>query len=247
TDEQYQLYPEAIEAAITPWTRAVVTISPNNPTGAVYSESTLREVNELCRLHGVYHIHDEAYEYFVFRGRHFSPASIEGSEAHTISLFSLSKSYGFASWRIGYMVIPEHLLTAVKKIQDTVLICAPVISQFAAVGAMHAGRGYCEEKLAETRAVRQIMETGLSEIEDFCTVPGADGAFYYLLRLDTRLMDMEVVTRLIERHGVGVMPGSTFGVGSGCCLRVSYGPLRRDTAGEAVDRLVTGLRSIVKG
>src|SRR4030095_8180337 len=114
TDDNYQLCPDDLCAAIKPRTRVIVTVSPNNPTGAVYSESALRVVNELCRLHGIYHISDEAYEYFIFASRkqtleprnpiHYSPASIDGSASHTISLFSLSKAYGFASWRIGYMV-----------------------------------------------------------------------------------------------------------------------------------------------
>ena len=118
TDDDYQLQPEAIAHAITDRTRAVVTISPNNPTGAVYRESDLRRVNEICRQHGIYHISDEAYEYFTYDGaRHFSPGSITGSGEHTISLFSLSKAYGFASWRIGWMVIPEHLYMPVRKIQ----------------------------------------------------------------------------------------------------------------------------------
>jgi aspartate/methionine/tyrosine aminotransferase len=132
---------ELIEAAITPRTKAVVTVSPNNPTGAVYPESALREVNRICRERGVYHIHDEAYEYFTYgNARHFSPGSIAGSADHTISIFSLSKSYGFASWRIGYQVIPDHLFGAVNKVQDTVLICPPVVSQYAAVGAMPGRR-----------------------------------------------------------------------------------------------------------
>ena len=140
TDENYQLRPEPIEKAITTRTRAVVTISPNNPSGAVYPEKTLRQVNDLCRRHGIYHISDEAYEYFIYDGaRHFSPGSIAGSSQHTISLFSLSKAYGFASWRIGWMVIPERLFRPIRKIQDTILICPPVISQWAAVGAMRVG------------------------------------------------------------------------------------------------------------
>src|SRR6185295_13301329 len=85
TDADYQLRPDAIAAAITPRTRAVVTISPNNPSGAVYSERALREVNDLCRRRNVFHIHDEAYEYFLYGGaRHFSPGSIPGSAEHTI-------------------------------------------------------------------------------------------------------------------------------------------------------------------
>jgi len=145
TDENYQLQPDAIAQAITERTRAVVTISPNNPTGVVYPEAALRTVNQLCRDRGIYHISDEAYEYFTYNGvPHISPGSLTGSNAHTISLFSLSKAYGFASWRIGYMVIPAHLSVAIKKVQDTILICPPVISQYAALGALQTGYSYCQ-------------------------------------------------------------------------------------------------------
>ncbi len=116
TDANYQLDLAAIRAAITPRTRAIVTISPNNPSGAVYSRESLTAVNQLCSEHGIYHINDEAYEYFVYDpARHFSPGSLPAAAGHTISLYSLSKAYGFASWRIGYMVIPEALTVAVRK------------------------------------------------------------------------------------------------------------------------------------
>jgi aspartate/methionine/tyrosine aminotransferase len=246
TDENYQLQPEAIENAITSRTRAVVTISPNNPTGAVYPESTLRQVNDICRRRGIYHISDEAYEYFTYDGaRHFSPGSIEGSSQHTISLFSLSKAYGFASWRIGWMVIPERLFMPIRKIQDTILICPPVISQWAAVGAMHAGRAYCEDKLRETREIRRLALEKLSEISDLVTIPRADGAFYLLARVHTGMDPMQLAQRLIEEHKVAVIPGTTFGVQDQCLLRIAYGALQKDTAAEGIGRLVHGLRQIL--
>jgi len=246
TDENYQLQPELIERAVTGRTRAIVTISPNNPTGAVYSEQSLRQVNEICRNRGLYHISDEAYEYFTYDGaRHFSPGAIEGSSQHTISLFSLSKAYGFASWRIGWMVIPERLFMAVRKIQDTVLICPPVISQWAAVGAMHVGRGYCEAKLRVTRQVRRLVLQRLQEVQDLVTVPGAEGAFYLLLRIHSDMDPMHLAQRLIEQHKVAVIPGTTFGVRNRCLLRVGYGALEEQTACEGVDRLVQGLRKIL--
>ncbi len=246
TDESYQLQPEAIERAITDRTRAVVTISPNNPTGAVYPEEALRRVNEICKQHGLYHISDEAYEYFTYDGaRHFSPGSIAGSSTHTISLFSLSKAYGFASWRIGWMVIPERLFEPIRKIQDTILICPPVVSQWAAVGAMHAGRDYCEQKLRETREIRRLVLEKLGEIDDLVTVPRADGAFYLLLRIHADMDPMPLAQRLIEEHKVAVIPGTTFGIQDQCLLRVAYGALRKDTATEGIDRLVRGLRQLL--
>jgi len=246
TDDDYQLQPEAIAAAITGRTRAVVTISPNNPTGAVYRESDLRQVNEICRRSGIYHISDEAYEYFTYDGaRHFSPGSIDGSGRHTISLFSLSKAYGFASWRIGWMVIPEQLYMPIKKIQDTILICPPVISQWAAVGAMKAGRQYCRDKMQMTTEIRQIFLDEVAGIADLVTVPRADGAFYFLLRVHEDLDPMELVRQLIERHKVAVIPGMTFGMEDKCYLRVAYGALHKDTAAEGIGRLVKGLKQIL--
>lgn len=247
TDEQYQLRLDALEAALTPRTRAIVTISPNNPTGAVYPEEHLRAVNELCRRHGIYHISDEAYEYFTWNGTaHFSPASIPGSEAHTISLYSLSKSYGMASWRIGYMVVPRPLFEPIRKIQDTNLICPPVISQWAAVGALEAGREYCRRQTEAMAAVRRVVLSTLNAAGDVCSVPAAAGAFYVLVNVATKLDSMRLVERLVREHRVAVMPGSTFGLTDRCALRVSYGPLDRDSACEGMGRLVGGLRAILK-
>ena len=246
TDEDYQLQPDEIAGAITERTRAVVTISPNNPTGAVYRESDLREVNEICQRNGIYHISDEAYEYFTYDGaEHFSPGSIDGSSEYTISLFSLSKAYGFASWRIGWMVIPEHLYMPIKKIQDTILICPPVVSQYAAVGAMKAGADYCREKLQMTTEVRRIVLDQLETIRDLVVVPRADGAFYFLLRVHKDADSLELVRRLIEEHKVAVIPGQTFGMEDKCYLRVAYGALQKGTAAEGISRLVRGLKQLL--
>src|SRR5580693_9111982 len=145
TDDRYQLQLDAIRGALTPRTRAIVTISPNNPSGAVFSETSLREVNALCRDRGMYHIADEAYEYFTYgSARHVSPGSFPGAAAHTISMYSLSKAYGFAGWRVGYMAYPRHLAPAMIKSQDTILICPPIASQVAAIAALEVGRSYCE-------------------------------------------------------------------------------------------------------
>ena len=246
TDDNYQLQPDVIEASVNDRTRAVVTISPNNPTGAVYSEADLREVNAICKRKGIYHISDEAYEYFTYDGaRHFSPGSIEDSSDHTISLFSLSKAYGFASWRIGWMVIPERLFESVRKIQDTNLICPPVISQWAAAGAMGVGSAYCRDKLKVTATIRRLVLDRLQEIGDLVTVPDARGAFYLLLRVHSEMDPMDLARRLIEEHKVAVIPGTTFGVQDYCLLRVAYGALQKETAAEGIDRLVAGLRHIL--
>ena len=246
TDDRYQLRPESMAEAITDKTRAVVTISPNNPTGVVYSEATLREVNRICQERGIYHINDEAYEYFTYNNvRHFSPGSITDNSDRTISLYSLSKAYGFASWRIGYMVIPEHLLDAVKKIQDTILICPPVVSQYAALGALKVGASYCRQQLEEIKVVREIVLDSLKSIQDICTLIPAEGAFYLFLKVRTSIEDFQLVKRLIEEYRIAVLPGTTFGVDNGCYLRIAYGALAKETAAEGIERLVRGLRTIV--
>ncbi len=246
TDERYQLRLEAIRAAITPRTRAIVTISPNNPSGAVYAEDDLRAVNALCAERGLYHIADEVYEYFTYDGaRHVSPGSAPGAGAHTISIYSLSKAYGFASWRIGYMVVPQALAEAVNKIQDTMLICAPHVSQAAAIGALDAGRAYCDGHVRSLTNVRARVLDRLSAVADLCDVPTAAGAFYCLLRVTTSMDAMTLGERLIREHRVATVPGTTFGLQDGCYLRISYGALAPDTVDEGVGRLVDGLKQIV--
>ena len=248
TDERYQLRPEAIRAAVTPRTRAIVTVSPNNPSGAVYPEAALREINAICRERGIYHISDEAYENFTYNGtRHFSPGSIPESEAYTLSLYSLSKAYGFASWRIGYMVVPENLFESIKKIQDTILICPPVISQYAAVGTLSVGNAYCRDKLAVISTVRAMLLDELKAVSGFCTVPEPDGAFYIFLKVNMRLDAMELTERLIREHKVAVIPGHAFGMTQACYLRIAFGSLQADTAKEGIKRLVQGLKKIVCG
>ncbi|MFN9614045.1 MAG: pyridoxal phosphate-dependent aminotransferase [Dolichospermum sp.] len=246
TDTDYQLMPLAIAAAITDKTRAVVTISPNNPTGVVYSEVALRQVNQICREKGIYHISDEAYEYFTYNGvKHFSPGAFLNSNRHTISLFSLSKAYGFASWRIGYMVIPQHLLTAVKKVQDTILICPPVVSQYAALGALQAKDNYLKDNITAIAQVREIVINELHNLIDLCTITPANGAFYFFLKVHTKMNDLELVKKLIQEYKIAVIPGTTFGIEQGCYLRVAYGALPADTAKSGIERLVKGLQTVV--
>jgi aspartate/methionine/tyrosine aminotransferase len=248
TDDAYQLKPDAIAKAITPRTRAVVTVSPNNPTGAVYPEKALREVNELCRARGIYHVHDEAYEYFTYGDvRPFSPGSIPGSAAHTISLYSFSKAYGFAGWRIGYMVYPETLFSAMMKSQDTILICPTIAAQIGAAAALRVGRAYAEPHVRELASIRDIVLSELAALAPLATVPAAEGAFYALLRVHTDQDPLALAERLIREHKVAVIPGTAFGMTDGCYFRVAYGALQKATVAEGVGRLVKGLKAILGG
>ena len=246
TDDSYQLRPDALRDAISDRTRAIVTVSPNNPSGAVFPESSLRAVNALCREEGLYHVADEVYEYFTYgSARHVSPGSFAGAAAHTISMYSLSKAYGFAGWRIGYMVYPEHLESAMLKSQDTILVCPPVVSQIAAAAALDVGRGYCEPHVRELAETRDTVIATLSALAPLATVPAADGAFYVMVRVDADIDPLVLAERLVREHRVAVIPGPAFGMTGGCYVRVAYGALQKATVAEGIGRLVVGLREIV--
>jgi aspartate/methionine/tyrosine aminotransferase len=250
TDERYQLRLDAIARAITPRTRAIVTVSPNNPSGAVFGEPSLRALSGLCRERGLYHFADEVYEYFTYDGvRHFSPASIPGAETYTVSMYSLSKAYGLAGWRVGYVAYPEHLAGAMIKSQDTILVCATVASQIAALAALEAGRAYSSPYVRELAEVREIVRRELSSLAPLATVPPADGGFYVLLKVGAdragRLADMAIAERLVREHKVAVVPGTAFGMTDGVYFRVAYGALQKATVAEGIGRLVKGLRAIL--
>jgi aspartate/methionine/tyrosine aminotransferase len=246
-DERYQLDVEAIRDAITPRTRAIVTVSPNNPTGAVYPEASLRAISCLCQERAVYHISDEVYEYFTYgKTCHASAGAFDGAHAYTISIFSLSKAYGFAGWRIGYMAYPESLEPAIAKVQDTILVCPPVISQAAAVAAMEVGPAYCRRHLQALAEIRDVVGAELRSLEPLCTVPPADGAFYCFIRVNADADPMTIAERLIREHRVAVIPGTAFGITEGCYFRVAYGALQKETVAEGIGRLVGGLRSLLR-
>jgi len=244
TDDRLQPDLSAIRAAITERTRAVVTVSPNNPTGAVYPEETLAAIHRLCAERGIYHVSDETYEYFTYDGTpHFSPGSLGGE--HVISIYSLSKAYGMASWRVGFLVAPEHLHDDLMKIQDTVVVSGPAISQFVGMRAMEEGRGYCGSFLPSLAGVRSKVLARLGEIPDLVSVPPAKGAFYLFAKIHTEMPATGLAERLIREHRVAVIPGETFGVTEGCFLRIAYGSLKEETAVEGIDRLASGLRTIL--
>ena len=237
---------EAIRAAITPRTRAIVTVSPNNPTGAVYSEADLRALDQLARERGLFLVSDEAYDAFVWEGRrHFSPASIAGSADHTLAIYSMSKSYGLASWRVGYMVAPSALLQHFNKIQDTNLICPPRIAQRVAAASLLEGPIVFEAHRASLAEVREMVLEALSHAKLPLKFSSAEGAFYTFLTVDGDHHPMALTERLIREYGVAVIPGSAFGIDRGCTLRVAYGALEPRTVQEGIQRLCHGLGKIL--
>ncbi|MEN9387061.1 MAG: hypothetical protein RLZZ255_37 [Cyanobacteriota bacterium] len=237
--------PEQLAAAITPRTRAIVTISPNNPSGAVFPRHVLEAINRVCAERGLLHISDEAYALFSYGGEPvWSPGSGTGSGSHTITLGSLSKSHGMAGWRIGWAVVPQQLMADLAKVQDTILIHPPQLNQQAALGALAAGADWCRGQIQDLATRRQ-------QVLDALTQPAApwrllaqpDGAFYALLQLESSFSSDQAMEHLIRLHRVALVSGSSFGL-AGCCLRLSYGMLGSEQLSEALERLVIGLWSL---
>ncbi len=249
SNEDWSLNVEAMAAAITPRTRAIITVSPNNPTGAVYSEASLRAINALCAQHGLYHFSDEAYEYFTYDGvKHFSPASIPGAMKHTLSFYSMSKNYGMASWRVGYVVFPANLFDAMNKVQDTNLICAPMPSQLLALEALKKGRAWVAPKVEAMSQVRQTVYQTLETLGDLVQFPKTQGAFYVLMKLPGLAQGTEAIAfnrAMTEKFKVASIPGFAFGltqVHEANYQRLSYGALEAASVAEGVQRYVAAVQ-----
>ena len=239
--------PERLAAAITPRSRAIVTVSPNNPSGAVFPREVLKAINQLCAERGLLHISDEAYALFRYgTAEHWSPGSAPGSGAHTVTLGSLSKSHGMAGWRLGYAAAPRTLMAELAKVQDTILICAPHLSQHAGLAALEAGNGWCLERIATLAERRTQVLQALEQPEaPWRLMAPPEGAFYALLNVSTPLSSDVAMERLIREHRVALVSGSSFGL-PGCCLRLSYGMLSEAPLQEALDRLTQGLLTIAQ-
>jgi aspartate/methionine/tyrosine aminotransferase len=235
---------DALQAAITPRTRAIVTVSPNNPTGAVYPEDILKAINTLCAARRLYHVSDEAYEYFTYdEHQHYSPASESGATGHTISLYSFSKAYGFASWRVGYMLVPRHLYRPLLRIQDTNPICPPVISQFAALGLLDSGVAFVRDAMQPLKTARAYCLQKLQKQQAYLATASPSGAFYFYIKLLTGGDSMQIAKTLIKQYKIAVIPGAAFGDMSGCTFRVSYGAVSSEHLAEGIDRLMRGLQA----
>jgi aspartate/methionine/tyrosine aminotransferase len=244
TSSDYQPDLDDIFSKVTDRTRAIVTISPNNPTGAVYSPQALKDINIYCRDNGIYHISDEAYEDFVFDGaEHISPGAFDMELNHTISLFSFSKSFGMPGYRIGYMVYPSRLNAEILKVQDTLVICPPGPAQVAAEAALVKIPDYPSRFVAPMNEVRELFKKQLADLSKV-QMPLTKGGYYFLLQLETDLSSWEISKQLIEDFKVITIPGSAFG-DEHPSIRLSYGNIDRETAVEGLQRLKDGLASVL--
>ena len=149
-----------------------------------------------------------------------------------------------AGWRIGWAGVPPRLMAPLATVQDTLLIGPPRLNQRAAVGALAAGVGWCQQRINALQTQRQQVLAALEQANaPWRLLAPADGAFYALLQLDSALSADEAMERLIREHRVALVSGSSFGL-RGCCLRLSYGMLGRADLAEALERLCGGLLAL---
>lgn len=210
---------ESITDNITPKTKVIVHNSPSNPTGSVSSESFIKELMEIARIHNLYILSDEAYEHIVFDGRHFSPASYN-PDGRVVSIFSFSKSYAMTGWRVGYVVSNELISKALEKQQELCASCAPSISQKAAEAALALPHQYIETMVAQYRRRRDMAINTLKKHGLYSYTP--QGAFYVLIDITSTGMDSNIFAdRLLSEQRVALAPGATFGILASKYVRVS--------------------------
>ena len=211
TYPDFQLDPDKVAAAVSPRAKAILLNSPNNPTGAVYSEAALREVAKIAERNGLLVISDEVYECFVYDdARHFSVGSIYPD---TLTLNAFSKSHSLTGWRLGYAAGPRHLLEKMKELQQYTFVCAPSFAQVALVDTIGEGP---TEYLPRFQSRRDLVYAGLKDRFD---VARPSGAFYIMPRV-AEVDATEFVDEAI-RNNVLIIPGSVFS-SRGTHIRLSY-------------------------
>ncbi|MBN7774091.1 pyridoxal phosphate-dependent aminotransferase [Clostridium aminobutyricum] len=222
-ENAFHIKAEDIEKAITPRTKAIVLNSPCNPTGAVLSESELKEIAEVVKKHDLIVISDEPYDTIVFDGKTAcSIASFPGMFEHTITINSFSKSHAMTGWRVGYAVAPKNVIDAMILIQESLSSSVNAAAQYAAAQALKGQQETTAYMTAEYEKRRNLLVKGLNEIKGIsCIVP--EGAFYAFVNIKgTGLTSVELATKLIEEAQVVLTPGSAFGDFGEGYIRISY-------------------------
>ena len=236
-EDGFQMRMEDVESALTERTKAVVIVSPNNPTGTVYRPEEIALITRELSERGIYVISDDAYEVFCYDGaRHTSVAGVAGAGDNVITLGSLSKTFGMTGWRIGYIAASAELCRQALKVQDAMAICAPIISQVAAAAALERMPEYPLSKIGELEHRRRLLESALDRIPALHWEK-TDGALFGMVRTDVAGRDRELAWELLEQAQVLTVPGSAFGRQWEGFLRISYGCSPRDRYEEALSRL----------
>ncbi|MGR3179176.1 MAG: pyridoxal phosphate-dependent aminotransferase [Candidatus Anammoxibacter sp.] len=234
----------ALRKQITKRTKAITLVTPNNPTGAVFDKDTLEEIASIALKNGLFIIADETYEKFLFDNRkHFSIGSIERLKENVITIFSFSKTYSITGWRLGYLVANAKIIEEMMKVHDTMIICAPVISQTIGIKAieedivMPDGNPRLNDFIHELERRRDAMKNRVNGSSHFKWREPHGALFAFIEYRNHDILSEQLAFDLLQKVNVVVMPGSSFGKCGEYHLRVSFGSVSIDRMEEAFDRL----------
>lgn len=213
---------EQIESLCTPKTKAVMICSPNNPTGTMIPKDELAKIAEVVKKHQIWCISDEIYcELAYDDAKHTSIGSFPGMKDYTIILNGFSKSFAMTGWRIGYIAAPEELMSNIVKLHQYNTICAPIMSQYAALEGLRNGWVEVEKMRVSYQQRRNLMYKAFCDMG--LSVPEPTGAFYMFPDISsTGLTSEEFATELFRDYNVAVVPGSVFGKGGEGHIRCCY-------------------------
>ncbi len=244
--------PDALAAAVTPRTKAIMINSPHNPTGAVWPEEALRDLLDFAREHDLYLVSDEAYEDIVYDGAvHVSPASLvendPGMKERVISVFTFSKSFAMTGWRLGYAVTSNRaLMASMKKVALYTGNGVNSITQWAGIAAVEGPRDFLADMLTGFKTNRDRLVEGIRGARFLSLEQSPPGAFYCFAKIaedwpgyEGDASDHAFANYLIDKGNMGCTPGSIFGPGGRGYLRFSYA-----CAPDQVERAVARLRQL---
>ena len=239
-EHAFQVTAEAIEAKVTPKTKALLLSYPNNPTGAVMTRDNLSQIAQLAEKYDLLVISDEIYDRLVYGMKHTCFASLPNMRQRTITLGGLSKSHAMTGWRLGYAAAPAELLSQMRKIHQYTIMSAPTAAQFAGVEALLHGEPHVQAMVAEYDRRRQMLVKGLNYLGLDCFEP--KGAFYAFPSICRSGMDENVFAeKLLEEEHVAVVPGSAFGESGRNFVRMAYA-----TAYEKLEEALNRIESFMR-
>jgi aminotransferase len=235
-EDEFALDPAAVEAAITPRTKALFLGYPANPTGAVLDDDVQDELARIARDHDLLVYSDEIYDrlaYGTYRHRAFS--SLPGMRERTILMGGFSKAYAMTGWRVGWMCAPAEILEGIVKVHQYGIMSAPTVAQDAALVAIQGGEPHVRAMVAEYDARRRLLLDGLRAAGLDTFEPR--GAFYAFPRITSTGLDSDTFTeRLLREEKVAVVPGNAFGPSGEGHVRMCYATAY-DQLEEAVSRI----------
>ena len=234
---QLQPDPNAIAAKITPRTRMLLTNSPGNPTGTVYTDEVQRSLAELAVKHDLWVLSDEIYARIIYGGEYKSMLRYPGMAERTLIIDGFSKSFAMTGWRLGYTVAPPDVVPALAMLAVNTYTCVAEFTQYAAIDALRDREGTTPRMVAEFARRREQFVRDLNRVPGFRCAP-PDGAFYSWVETTGTGMTAEELCRiLLEEAGVAAIPGAAFGPSGKDFVRFSFASSAA-TLEEAVERIM---------